>query len=380
MVDEEWAAPDSLLGRLQRGRGLGYRQALATPGADALVLACLAHEPRWDRQTEERDEYYARLVADLGIPADAIPLDVDDPDVLLGVAFGVLVELSRGGSTYAAAMLHRYFTRVDEPDWWVVGHLWQEAGPAGREGLAELVLDRIDDESLAAAVTLHEDGPWRAWEHRPRVAAALAGAAPPEPWPGFPDVSDRTAQELHVLADAPSSPLRTAAFRELSRRGDPVLVNLAERLDLRNSVGVTSFLGGPVVELGGAALPRARAWLGSDDDWLRGLGRNVICAHGGPDDAPQILGWLDEAVADGEWCVTEDLADGLARLGHQPAVPSIARAWELTPHSFARKYYLPALIQLEPPDLQAYLDEAADDCESDVRDIAATHPAAADRP
>lgn len=378
MVDEEWAAPDSLLGRLQRGRGLGYRQALATPGADALVLACIAREPRWDRQTEERDEYYARLMVELGIPADGIPLDVDDPDVLLGVAFGVLVELSRGGSTDAAVTLHRYFMRVNEPDWWVVDHLWHEAGPAGREGLAELVLDHIDDESLAAAVTLHEDGPWRAWEHLPRIAAALAEATPHEPWPGHPDVSDRTAQELHVLANAPSSHLRTAAFRELSRRGDPVLLDLAERPDLRNSVGVTSFLGGPVVELGVAGLPRARAWLGSDDDWLCSLGRNLLAAHGGPDDAPQLLGWLDEAVATGEWCASEGLADGLARLGHTPAVPSIARAWELTPHSFARKHYLPALIQLEPPDLEVYLDEAADDCESDVRMIAATHLAHAD--
>lgn len=378
MVDEEWAAPDSLLGRLQRGRGLGYRQALATPGADALVLACIAHEPRWDRQTEERAEYYARLVVDLGIPAGGIPLDLDDPDVLLGVPFGVLVELSRGGSTDAAAMLHTYFARADEPDWWVVGHLWHEAGPAGREGLAELVLDRIDDESLAGAVTLHEDGPWRAWAHLPRVAAALAVAVQPEPWPGLPDLSSRTVQELHVLAAGAFSGERSSAFRELSRRGDLALLDLAEREDLRHSGGATASLGQPVVDLGDAALPRARTWIDGGDGWLRGLGMDIISAHGGPEDAPQILRWLDEAVADGEWCVTEDLADGLARLGHMPAVPSIARAWELTPHSFARTYYLPALIQLEPPDLQVYLDEAADDCESDVRDIASKHLAPAD--
>lgn len=57
----------------------------------------------------------------------------------------------------------------------------------------------------------------------------------------------------------------------------------------------------------------------------------------------------------------------------QDGVSSIAAAWETTPHSYARKFYLPALIRLRPPDLQAYLDDATDDCESDVRDIASAH-------
>lgn len=369
-MDEEWAPPDSLLGKLQRGRGAGYREALVTPGADALVLQCITHEPRWDRQMEERAEYYARLVVELGIPVGAIPLDLDDPDVLLGPAFGVLVELSRGGSTEAAAALHGYVAQADEPDWWVVDHLWREAGPAARRGLLEIVLDHLDDEDLADAVTLHDDGPWRDWAHHPRIAAALATATPHPPWPGYPDVSDRTTDELHVLADAPHSPLRTAAFRELSRHGDVALLDLTERTDLRNSIGSTTSLSGPIKDLGVAALARSRGWADGDDWWLRALGRYIVSAHAGPDDAPQVLRWFDEAVADGDWCDSEDFAEGLARLDHQPAVSSIAAAWKTTPHSYARKHYLPALIRLRPPDLQAYLDDATDDCESDVRDIA----------
>ena len=354
---------------LQRGRGLGYRRARSAPHASDLVLECITHDPRWDRQTEQRDEYYARLVVDLDIPARTVPLDVNDPDVLLGVAFGVLVELSRRGSTDAATTLHTYVTHADDPEWWVVDHLWCEAGPAGRHGLAELVLDRIDDDALAAAVTLHDDGPWRAWAHVPGVAAALAGATLPAPWPGFPNVSDRTTQELRALAGAGHSLERTAVFRELARRGDLTLLDLAERDDLRHSGGVIASLGQPIVDLGAAALPRARTWLDSTDEWLQELGKNVISAHGAQDDDHQILAWFDKAVADREWCVTEYLADGLARLAHSAALPSISRAWEITPHSVARVHYLAALLRLDPADLQRYVDEAANDCESDVRDL-----------
>jgi hypothetical protein len=373
VVNQEWAASESLLGMLQRGHGAGYRRALATPGADALVLECIAHDPRWDRQVEERAGYYARLVVELDIPVDAVPLDVDDPDALLGLGLPVLIELSRSGSAEASGILHGYLARGAEPDWSAVDLLWREGGPTVREGLLPLVLDRLDDQGLAAAVTQDDDGPWRAWAHHPRVAAALAAAPRHQPWPGHPDVGDRTTPELRALADAPASPLRTAAFRELSRRGDLTLLDLAERHDLRNGVGTTSSLSGPVRDLGAAALPRARAWVDGDDAWLRALGQHVIAVHGGHDDAPGVLGWFDEAVEDGEWCLSEDLADGLARLDHRPAVPSIAGAWRATPHSVARAHYLPALVRLGAPDLRSHLDDATHDCESEVRDLARAH-------
>jgi hypothetical protein len=158
--------------------------------------------------------------------------------------------------------------------------------------------------------------------------------------------------------------------RELARRGDPVLLDLAERLDLRAAGGAAPFLRGPVLELGPAALPRARVWTGSDDAWLRDLGRSVLCAHGGPTDGTTIVGWLDGAVAEGAWCVTEECADGLARLGHRAALPSLRRAWELTEHSYARQYHLAALVRLDAPAVGELLAEAVDDCETGVRRIA----------
>lgn len=96
----------------------------------------------------------------------------------------------------------------------------------------------------------------------------------------------------------------------------------------------------------------------------------MVAAHGDQSDAPAILEWFDAAVDTGEWCDTEDLAAGLARLEHQPALPPLHRAWALTPHSTARLDYLRALIDLDSPELTEHLDEATQDCEDDDRDLA----------
>ncbi|MBL8729019.1 MAG: hypothetical protein JNM25_11350 [Planctomycetes bacterium] len=57
------------LGQLQRGRGAGFRAALAAgDAAGEDVLQCLIADPRIDRQIEARERYYAELVAALDVP------------------------------------------------------------------------------------------------------------------------------------------------------------------------------------------------------------------------------------------------------------------------------------------------------------------------
>jgi hypothetical protein len=46
---------------LRCGRGDGYRAALSAVALDD-VIACVVDDPRWDRQVENRDEYYATLL------------------------------------------------------------------------------------------------------------------------------------------------------------------------------------------------------------------------------------------------------------------------------------------------------------------------------
>ncbi|WP_258725955.1 hypothetical protein [Cellulomonas sp. NS3] len=366
---ETWAAPDSLQGLLQRGRGRGYSLALNAPDAREHVLACIAHDPRWWPQIEQRGEYLARLVVELEIPVAELPIDPHDADLLSGIGFPVLVEMSRLGDTSAAAILHQHLSSTTGDDWtWAVDQVWAHAGAAARDGLRELILSRLHDDELAAAVTHAPDGPWQAWSDEPLVAYALSRAPVPQ-LPHRPDFTDVTRSELLSAADtARGQRGRGAALRELAARGDLALLDLAE-LEAQLGRG-DSALTTALLRLGPVTLPRARSWVTDADPWLQAVGRDVVAAHGDQSDAPAILEWFDAAVDTGEWCDTEDLAAGLARLEHQPALPSLHRAWALTPHSTARLDYLRALIDLDSPELTEHLTDATDDCEDDVRDLA----------
>jgi hypothetical protein len=56
---------------LRKGRGDGYRAALKAQAVDD-VIACVVEDPRWDRQVENRDDYYATLLIEIG--ADVQPI------------------------------------------------------------------------------------------------------------------------------------------------------------------------------------------------------------------------------------------------------------------------------------------------------------------
>ncbi len=61
----EWLAnPDTVLGKLQRGTGAGFLEAIALPSGEAaeLIWDCVVYDPRWDQQVESRDRYYADLI------------------------------------------------------------------------------------------------------------------------------------------------------------------------------------------------------------------------------------------------------------------------------------------------------------------------------
>ncbi|MFJ9691950.1 hypothetical protein [Kitasatospora sp. NPDC101183] len=67
------APPNTLLGLLQRGRGNGALIAAEDAGAAAeLVYGCIRYEWRWDRQTDDRALYLARLIRDLDLPVGPV--------------------------------------------------------------------------------------------------------------------------------------------------------------------------------------------------------------------------------------------------------------------------------------------------------------------
>src|SRR5690349_19857554 len=80
-----WAPHDSLFGRLQRGRGQGYLNALCAPGSEAVAVTfCCLTDAVEPANLIGEEGYYAELLLEL--KADCTPLQThlrnrDDPTV-----------------------------------------------------------------------------------------------------------------------------------------------------------------------------------------------------------------------------------------------------------------------------------------------------------
>ncbi len=169
-----WAPPRSRLGALQRGRGDGFRAALiGGREAAAEVVRCVVADPRWDRQVEARDGYYARLLlalaADLGpisarLAALAEDAPLDSPDLWLPL--GVCSELAVRGHAGAIEILASLVAST---------RLWRPCLDTlelvGGEALIGVVVSLADAAALVARVPSAEldevvdeiAAPWNAW-------------------------------------------------------------------------------------------------------------------------------------------------------------------------------------------------------------------------
>lgn len=133
ILDKFPAAPaDTLLGRLQRGTGAGYLQALAA-GEDVARVAlegAIRLDWRWDQQLDSRSWYYACLAVRLSIPSADVEklilstVDHDPQDSVDRVAVHVLGQLASWGDESAAERLIdyvRYGGSLDIPVSWCDG-------------------------------------------------------------------------------------------------------------------------------------------------------------------------------------------------------------------------------------------------------------------
>lgn len=72
MDEFAFADTDTFEGQLQPGRGIAEQRARDEPGAAEAVCLCITADSRWDRQTEDRGAYLARLVRDLDLGLDPL--------------------------------------------------------------------------------------------------------------------------------------------------------------------------------------------------------------------------------------------------------------------------------------------------------------------
>ncbi|MFJ9691949.1 hypothetical protein [Kitasatospora sp. NPDC101183] len=319
----EWthghASAASLLGLVQRGRGLGALMAAEDLAAAAgVVYECIRRDWRWDTQTDDRYLYLARLIRDLELP------------------LGPVVELLAAG---------------DEDTRYRAG------------SVLELLVLGGSEEARAALpgfVPEEEDARSRRWQR------------PPDPCP------DRdTARLLDLLRDpAASEGAKGTALRALSRRPpEPRLIPLVPGLGAADGTRPLPYLARALEPLAERAVPAAREWAASEQEWLAWLGTGVLADHGDESDLPALLAELESLWEDGHWCGPDHLGRGLARFGARAggAVPVLRRFWLWTPHSYERTDYLEALAAMGAEGADEAFVESLWDCEERARLLGVRH-------
>jgi hypothetical protein len=237
-------------------------------------------------------------------------------------------------------------------------------------GVDQDVIARHDDTQLATHVGVWE--PWTSWARtQPRIRRILDEHTTHRPNPARPPARDGntevSAAALARRAIEETGPGRRMVLRELGRRADLIVLDLAEDTRLRNTAGWTPGIAQALHHLGTAALIRARTWAGSTDGTLRDLAAGVLSEFGDRDDGPYLLAVLAEAADAGAWCATEAPARGLGRLRITEATDALVHLWETTPHSLARDAVFEGLRGCAPDTADAYAVEALDDCEPSVQ-------------
>lgn len=151
------AAPDSLLGMLQRGRGKGYLIALERPPQEVwpLLLECVTNDPRVDKQCEPRAEYYAFLILKTGMDLEPIRSHLkrmedqccEDPWETV-LALEALGHLAQQGNGQALEILREYL-RYGSGWVWIAGILADLSLPGAMDEVDQILYERISSDSDA---------------------------------------------------------------------------------------------------------------------------------------------------------------------------------------------------------------------------------------
>jgi hypothetical protein len=377
------APADTLRGQLQRGRGAGALWAARSPDeARGFVMDCVCRDPRWDHDVEDRATYYARLIRDHDWPLDILELHLNSPvDVVdrdnwrTSLTLQVLGILSQSSYRSAIALLARYATEGSN---WVLAldELAENGSQQVVIGLADEVLGRLTDTKLADEVE-HGFGPWDMLSTtQPRVAEALRqqddlfARMPPTPQPA-PDLRTMSAADLVERVRGAGRPGRDAAL-ELGRRGDPVLLDLAEQYIHHpadgSGAGVVSALRHFATD---QVLARARRWV-REDSHCADVGVWILAESGDASDAPVILADLESCLAEQEWTGAVSPVEAVGRLGLTAAAPLLIQAWSESEYSYLRPRVLTSLIDIQPETAAGFAAEGLWDCEELTRERSAT--------
>lgn len=155
--------PNTLKGKLQRGHGAGYLEALKTPTEvlAPILIECICNDARLDQQCESRSNYYASLLIHFQIDISCLDGHLrkhDDIRLNGGNALGVLLILSILGTLAArgnskAVQILRDYVIYGENWCCAISNLIETERDENFEGIERLICCRYkDDTSLIKAI------------------------------------------------------------------------------------------------------------------------------------------------------------------------------------------------------------------------------------
>lgn len=186
------ASADSLLGQLQRGRGMGFLRALheRTAVIEPLLFDCVIHDPRWDRQLESRSAYYAALLLQFALPLDPFEVflrvcaenDSEEAGEAEYVVLDTLCALVVRGDVSAIVVVRAYLTYGCHWEYAFETLMEASSSPLRVDEMSHILDQRFpDDDALDSALpgvgpAMHtQQEPWRSLRQvNPRVERILS--------------------------------------------------------------------------------------------------------------------------------------------------------------------------------------------------------------
>lgn len=434
-IDEDaWpprAAPDTLLGQLQRGLGSGARAALAaTDGAAEAVLESIAIDQRWDGQIDDRADYYARLVLALRINVNVLeglvrayePQQGWNREPLALKVLGRLVQLGNEVAVSALrreAMSGRYWVEAIDglvldaaadpvPGWEarVVGVLeavvanadaWLDDAPrqisSGWEpwetwrATNVTIRSVLDDDDAATA---HDKAVTERREARGKEKLAQLATAEllslkrhgGGRWTLARELEARTTPEdeelLLAAARDTACPARALAIRALALRGHAGVLPVVRELsnDLEPSVVQRE------MKRAFEALPldltraTAQQWLADEDGYRRRTATGAYAEHGAtPEDYEPLCRALERELDRGDYAdgyLICNVAKALEK-GRLGAALVLRRAFREMSYSYGRQFVADALAEVDPDFPATLAVDCLWDAEDRVREVGAGH-------
>ncbi|MBE0542332.1 MAG: hypothetical protein IH623_13175 [Verrucomicrobia bacterium] len=409
------AAADSLLGKLQRGRGAGFlgtrRQTPSTIWP--LLVECITRDPRLDRQVESRDDFYAALVIETGMELKPLAThlrehdDTDQSGWNTTLTVTTLGSLAKRNYQNAVDILRDY---VAWGNWWnwAIDELVATQNPLAWANLDEVFCKRFsDDEALNEELgwfSVAED-PWKTWcKQNTRLNQFIGSLRQPANQFEEHDFKNLSVADVLQLAGKDArvyaklrkiithlvkpadfdfllsqvsiaEPNRSGvALAGLAKLANPAMFDWLIDFWAKNPempVALRVRAEEAILSLPPArTLPLARSWLNHDAGHFRSLAEDLMKSHATPHDVPLLRKEMAAALVDADNQIYRlcDLIEAFKRLPGLGRLPELESVFVEFRYSYGRSRAAEALLAVDKEYfVRTHAQECLWDCEDRTR-------------